>query len=611
MGRQAFGTRMVHQETFWRSSCVLISTLSSRIESMEFVNRGAAPYINNGKEWKAKTRSRSEMPIWTVSQRFSHLQWRRLFKELWGRPTTTADFGSSFRPILYTSQFACWKIRFKTEVCTCSQFPTEAMQWINRSGDGWFSGRFLKSSLSVRGIRMPDFEVLDAKIASGLHRIIRERSVSSIILTSKEESVWRNKKHKKRTVSFAVGRLLTWSTNTSGSLEPMILSKITPTYSLSFYEMTIFRNALRSGMEFYCHWRKSHLTTSWKDCTKVSEKLKTVLELYDLEIHQKKLGSDYHRFKAMVKRIIEQHLRIKNFEARNGNYEKNAVVKNQGTKQREQRTLWDCWQWKANGQCSEGDNCSFRHDINKRGKVTPSNPFPSSFMQQSERKSSRTRSPRDRSPSGRMSRWPCKDCLKGTCNNSFCERWHPPECLFNKTKSGCRLGEKCSYAHRQVEPTKRSKKNDDKSAVAVLKKNYDRHENVREPVVNHVKGHDRSGRPDKKRDHELRRGPTGRRSSDARQLGCVFQDMDPPKLTSILRKSSDMQKPIQCVKFTKAIARHTKIRDQNSSLGYICLGEPHERSPKAPKFEDRSQEETEWQEQGAREAAWKLAKSKS
>ena len=26
--------------------------------------------------------------------------------------------------------FACWKIRFETEVCTCSQFPTEAMQWI-------------------------------------------------------------------------------------------------------------------------------------------------------------------------------------------------------------------------------------------------------------------------------------------------------------------------------------------------------------------------------------------------------------------------------------------------------------------------------------------------
>ena len=70
-----------------------------------------------------------------------------------------------------------------------------------------------------------------------------------------------------------------------------------------------------------------------------------------------------------------------------------------------------------------------------------------------------------------------------------------------------------------------------------------------------------------------------------------------------------MQKSIRRVNFTKAIARHTKIRDQNPSLGYICPGEPHQRSPNAPKFEDRSQEETEWQEQGAREAAWKLTKS--
>ena len=150
-----------------------------------------------------------------------------------------------------------------------------------------------------------------------------------------------------------------------------------------------------------------------------------------------------------------------------------------------------------------------------------------------------------------MSRWPCKDYLKGTCKNSFCEKWHPPECLFFKTKSGCRFGEKCSYAHRQVDeqPSKRSKTNDFKSAEAMLKKN-DLHESIRQPVV--------------KRDtcHEVKQGPVGRRSSNARQLGCVFHDMKPPK--SILRMSSDMQKPIQHVKFTKVIARHTKIRDQTS-----------------------------------------------
>ena len=34
-----------------------------------------------------------------------------------------------------------------------------------------------------------------------------------------------------------------------------------------------------------------------------SEKLKTALELYDLEIHQKKIGPDYHRLKTMVKKV--------------------------------------------------------------------------------------------------------------------------------------------------------------------------------------------------------------------------------------------------------------------------------------------------------------------
>ena len=127
-------------------------------------------------------------------------------------------------------------------------------------------------------------------------------------------------------------------------------------------------------------------------------------------------------------------------------------------------------------------------------------PSPNSFMQQNERKSSRTRSPRGRSPSGRTSRWPCKDYLKGTCNNSFCEKWHPPECLFYKTKSGCLFGEKCSFAHRQVDeqPTKRSQKNDDKSAVAILKKG-DRQE--REPVTDQRP--DRPGKPGKRGDQKL------------------------------------------------------------------------------------------------------------
>ena len=199
----------------------------------------------------------------------------------------------------------------------------------------------------------------------------------------------------------------------------MILSRILPTYLLLL-------------LEGLCKLR-----------IRESEKLKTVLELYDLEIHQKKIGHDCHRLKTMVKRSIEQDIRNRNFGARNGNFERNAVVKNQGTKKSVDKEFLEIvGNGKPTGQCVKGDKCSFRHDINKRAKITQPNPSPNSVMQQSERKPSRTRSPRGISPSGRTSRWPCKDYLKGTCTNSFSEKWHPPDCLFYKTKSCCRFWEK-------------------------------------------------------------------------------------------------------------------------------------------------------------------------
>ena len=67
--------------------------------------------------------------------------------------------------------FSCWKIRFKTEVCTCSQFPTEAMQWIKEEELVDSVDEF-RSSSSTRGISVPNFEVLDARIASALNYII-------------------------------------------------------------------------------------------------------------------------------------------------------------------------------------------------------------------------------------------------------------------------------------------------------------------------------------------------------------------------------------------------------------------------------------------------------
>ena len=81
--------------------------------------------------------------------------------------------------------FACWKIRFKTDLCTCSQFPTEAMHWIK------------------------EVEMVD----SGL---LQHWTESSTILTSNEESVW-----SKRSCfwAFCSSRLIVGNGSPTGSVQ--------------------------------------------------------------------------------------------------------------------------------------------------------------------------------------------------------------------------------------------------------------------------------------------------------------------------------------------------------------------------------------------------------
>ena len=67
------------------------------------------------------------------------------------------------------------------EVCICSQFLIEAILWI-KEVELVNSVDDFKSSGSVRGIRMPYFEVLDAKIALALNRIIHHSHLKRISL---------------------------------------------------------------------------------------------------------------------------------------------------------------------------------------------------------------------------------------------------------------------------------------------------------------------------------------------------------------------------------------------------------------------------------------------
>ena len=74
-----------------------------------------------------------------------------------------------------------WKIRFKNQVTTCSDFPSEAMLWI-KEVDIVDSLEELTSSRSVSGKNFPNFEMLDAKIASALNKIIQNSQFKKVSL---------------------------------------------------------------------------------------------------------------------------------------------------------------------------------------------------------------------------------------------------------------------------------------------------------------------------------------------------------------------------------------------------------------------------------------------
>ena len=219
--------------------------------------------------------------------------------------------------------FAVWKIRFKTEVCTCSQFPTEAMHWI-KEVEMVDSVDDLKSSSLVRGIHMPNFEVLDAKIASALNRIIHNSHFKRVCLEEQKAQ---------KQDRFLRGRQIAYLIYENFRV-------LGANDSVENYA-NLFTISLRNDdfQEFDSKWDGILLSMTkippddileglYKLRIRESDKLETVLEVYDLEIRQKKMGPDYHRLKNDGKKKYRARYTKQEFWARNGNYERNAVVKN-------------------------------------------------------------------------------------------------------------------------------------------------------------------------------------------------------------------------------------------------------------------------------------------
>ena len=110
-----------------------------------------------------------------------------------------------------------------------------------------------------------------------------------------------------------------------------------------------------------------------------------------------------------------------------------------------ERRMGECYQWKANGQCSRGGSCSSRHGSDRGQRAQSSSLAPMAHTLIDGRKPSKGFWPRRESRSGKKGQKACRSVLTGKCTNLSCDDWHPPVCQNYVSDSGCKFGDKCLF----------------------------------------------------------------------------------------------------------------------------------------------------------------------
>ena len=192
--------------------------------------------------------------------------------------------------------FLVWKFRFKTQVTVCSDFPSDAMLWIREVEMVEFLDE-LESSPSVYGMNFPNFEMLDAKISSALNRIIHNTPFKKKVSLEKQKDQKEDRFPRGRQIAFMIYDYF----------------RVTGAHDKESDFADLLSVTLRDDniQEFDTRWNEILLSMSkipsddileslYKLRTRESAQLKTVLELYDMEIHQKIPAPNYQKLKTMV-----------------------------------------------------------------------------------------------------------------------------------------------------------------------------------------------------------------------------------------------------------------------------------------------------------------------
>ena len=105
---------------------------------------------------------------------------------------------------LILRRFQRWKMNFKTwKSCSCSGCPSKAVLWIEEAGvANWVDD--LMTSQSRRWLRFPNFEMLDAKIASALTRIMSNPYFQRRINVEEQEARTQNRFLRGRLIAYMI-----------------------------------------------------------------------------------------------------------------------------------------------------------------------------------------------------------------------------------------------------------------------------------------------------------------------------------------------------------------------------------------------------------------------
>ena len=172
-----------------------------------------------------------------------------------GQQTSELQFDKFPNP----QSFMTWKTRFKTQVSSDSDFPSEAMLWI-KEVEMVESLDDLKSSRSIAGKNFPNFEMLDAKFASALNKIIQNSHVKKKVSFDEQKAQKEDRFLRGRQIAFMIYDYF----RVTGAHDTV---SDCADYSLLLFVMTTHWNSIEDGMKSYHLCLRFHPMMFWDVCT--------------------------------------------------------------------------------------------------------------------------------------------------------------------------------------------------------------------------------------------------------------------------------------------------------------------------------------------------------